>query len=262
MAARQPARVDPIEPVRIKPHPAGCERLVAKLSAAADLAEEDKEALRALCSQVREFAGKRDIIGEGEKPENVHLMLEGWGARYKVVEDGSRQITAFLLPGDFCDVHVPILGEMDHGILALTAAKVALIAHDRITELPRKRPELGRALWWATLVDEAVLRSWIVNIGRREAAQRVAHLFCELHARMKLVGLVEDDQFDLPLTQEVIADALGLTPVHVNRTLQHLRADNLIVLKGGELTILDVEGLKRLAGFDDNYLHRGLLARE
>jgi CRP-like cAMP-binding protein len=187
-------------------------------------------------------------------------MLEGWAARYKFVDDGSRQITAFLLPGDFCDMHVAILGEMDHSILAITDARVALVPHDVLEELRRQRPELGRALWWATLVDEAVLRDWIVNIGRRHADKRIAHLFCELHARLKLVGLVESDQFDLPLTQEVIADALGLTPVHVNRMLQNLRAEGMIALKRGELTIIDIAGLRTFAGFDPNYLHRGKLA--
>jgi CRP-like cAMP-binding protein len=233
-----------------------------KLNAAAALSDDDKRAVNDLCSRVRTIAAKQDIIGEGDKPDHVHVMMEGWAARYKIVGDGGRQITAFLIPGDFCDLHVTILGEMDHGILALTPTKVAYVPHKVMEELPRERPELVRALWWATLVDEAVLRSWIVNIGRREAAERVAHLFCELHARMKLVGLVEDDQFDLPLTQEVIADALGLTPVHVNRMLQRLRSDGLIQLGGGELTILDIAGLRRLADFDPNYLHRGRLARD
>jgi CRP-like cAMP-binding protein len=235
-------------------------RLVMKLRGPSDLSAEDEDAILALCSKVREVGARRDIISEGDNPENVHVMMEGWAARYKVVDDGARQITAFLLPGDFCDLHVAILGEMDHGIVALTPAKVAYVPHQAMEELQRERPELVRALWWATLVDEAVLRSWIVNIGRRDAQQRIAHLFCELHARLKLVGLVTAGQFDLPLTQEILADALGLTPVHVNRTLQRLRSDDLIVLKSGELTILDIEGLRKLAGFDPNYLHRGKLA--
>jgi CRP-like cAMP-binding protein len=188
-------------------------------------------------------------------------MVEGWAARAEILKDGGRQITAILLPGDFCDLHVTILGEMDHDIVALTDARVAYVPHKAMEELPAMRPELGRALWWATLVDEAVLRSWISNIGRRDAYQRLAHLFCELHARLKLVGLVEGDRFDLPMTQEVLADAQGLTPVHVNRTLQALRGEGLIELSERMLTILDVARLHKAAGFDPSYLHRGKLAR-
>jgi len=240
----------------------GRNHLVAKLGAAADLSDEDKNAVVDICSQVREIAARHDIISEGVRPDHVHIMVEGWAARYKMVDDGSRQITAFLLPGDFCDLHVTILGDMDHGIVALTPAKVAFVPHQVMQDLPLGRPELLRALWWATLVDEAVLRSWIVNIGRRKSSERVAHLFCELQARLKLVGLVSGDHFDLPLTQEIIADAVGLTPVHVNRTLQKLRELGLIVLRGGALTILDIDGLRDFAGFDPNYLHRGRLARK
>lgn len=235
-------------------------RLVLKLNAPGALSDEEEDAVLELCRETRSVQRGRDIISEGDKPDHVHVMMDGWAARYSVVEDGARQITAFLLPGDFCDLHVTILGEMDHGIVALTPAKVAYVPHTVMQDLPVERPELARALWWATLVDEAVLRSWIVNIGRRDAAQRVAHLFCELHARLKLVGLADEDHFDLPLTQEVLADALGLTPVHINRTLQRLRSEDLILLKGGELTILDIGALRKLAGFDPNYLHRGRLA--
>ena len=235
---------------------AGCDRFVAKLSVASDLSDADRKALSGLCRNVKAFAAKQDIIGEGEKPDHVHIVLEGWAARYKMLRDGSRQITAFLLPGDFCDLHVTILAQMDHGIVALTRTRIAYVAHRTMEDLPLERPELGRALWRATLIDEAVLRSWIVNLGRREALERVAHLFCELHARLSLVGLVEEGQFTLPLTQEVIADATGLTPVHINRMLRELRERGLIELGGGELTLLGIDELRRLAGFDPSYLHR------
>jgi CRP-like cAMP-binding protein len=234
----------------------GCDRFIAKLSAASPLPREDEDELAGLCANVRIIDARHDIISEGERPDHVHIVLDGWAARYKILADGSRQITAFLIPGDFCDLHVTILAQMDHGILALTRCRVAYIPHKKMEELPLDRPRLGRALWRATLVDEAVLRSWIVNLGRRDAAQRIAHLFCELHARLALVGLVRDERFDLPLTQDVIADAAGLTPVHVNRVLQKLRGDDLITLASGQLTILDVGGLQKLAGFDPNYLHR------
>lgn len=240
----------------------GCDRFIAKLSAATILSDADQQALAKMCSPVRTIPARHDIITQGDRPEHVHLVLDGWAARYKILSDGSRQITAFLIPGDFCDLHVTILDRMDHGITALTAARVAYVPQDVMEALPRDRPQIRRALWRATLIDEAVLRSWIVNIGRRPADERIAHLLCELHARLALVGLVDDGQFRLPLTQEVIADATGLTAVHVNRMLQKLRADGLLTLTSGELTILDVHKLKDLAGFDPDYLHRGRLRRE
>lgn len=240
----------------------GCIRFIAKLGAASTLSAEDEQAIADLCQDPRSVPAKSHLIREGDNPHNVLLMMEGWAARYSLVSDGGRQITAILLPGDFCDLHVTILGRMDHSIIALTAAKVAFIPHKVMQDLPINRPEVARALWRATLIDEAVLRQWIVNIGRRTASERIAHLFCELHARLKLVGLVEDGQFDLPLSQDVIADALGLTNVHVNRMLKNLRAEGIIALKEGELTILDLKRLQKLAGFDASYLHREMLVKQ
>ena len=233
----------------------GFEMFVAKLELRAPLDAEDREALRIVCTHARHVSAQCDIVSEGDRPEHVHLMLEGWGARYKIVADGGRQITAFLIPGDYCDAHVAVLRQMDHGIMALTDATVASIPYATFDSLSLRSTKLARAMWWATLVDEAVLRAWIVNLGRRDAHGAVAHLFCELHARMRNVGLVEEGAFDLPLTQEVIADALGLTPVHVNRVLQRLRNENMISLKGRVLTILDPGALQRAGGFDAAYLH-------
>jgi CRP-like cAMP-binding protein len=197
---------------------------------------------------------RRNIIREGDRPDHVHLMVEGWAARYKLLPDGARQITAFLIPGDFCDLHVTILGEMDHSIATLTKSKVAFVPRATMSELT-DRPCIAKGFWWATLVDEAVLRSWVVNIGRRGAFEAVGHLFCELYVRMRNVGLTSGQRFELPLTQEEIADALGLTSVHVNRVLQRMRADGLIVLKSGALEILDYPALQEAAGFNPNYLH-------
>src|SRR5687768_8849927 len=214
----------------------GADALIAKLQLGGPLVEGDREALRSICSETRRVAAGSDIISEGANPEHVHLMLDGWAARYKLLPDGARQITAFLIPGDFCDHHVTLLGEMDHGIATLTRARVAFIPRSRIDALT-DRPSIAKAFWWATLVDEAVLRSWIVNVGRRDAFEAVGHLICELYVRMKNVGLVEGHCFEVPLTQDEIADALGLTPVHVNRVLQRLRADDLISFRQGLLTI-------------------------
>jgi CRP-like cAMP-binding protein len=233
----------------------GADAFIAKLELRDRLDEGDRKALRAVCAESRRVEAGRDIISEGAAPGHVHLMLCGWAARYKILADGSRQITAFLIPGDFCDAHVAVLGHMDHAIVALTAATVAFIPHSVFDALPADRPKLARALWWSTLVDEAVLRAWIVNLGRRDAFAGIAHLICELHARMRNVGLAEGNRFELPLTQEVVADALGLTPVHTNRVLQRLRAEKLIRLRRGALTILDADRLREAADFDPDYLH-------
>lgn len=238
-----------------------CIPLLRRLAIFTDLTPDDEATVRAGCQAVHEVPAKRDLVKEGDRPLHVHLVLEGWAARYRVLPNGSRQVTAFLLPGDFCDIHTTVLGAMDHSIMALTRLKVALIAPKQIEEMLWERPNLGRALWWSTLVDEAVLRAWIVNIGARDAEARISHLFCEMHARMRTIGLVHEGSFDLPLTQENIGDALGLTSVHINRVLQGLRRKDLITWKGGSLSILNMEGLRRLAGFDPNYLHRGKLSR-
>jgi CRP-like cAMP-binding protein len=228
--------------------------LVSKLETFAPLGAEDRAALEAVSAGAQDMGARRHIIREGDRPNHVNLIVEGWAARYKLLPDGARQITAFLIPGDFCDLHVTILGEMDHSITTLTRAKVAHIPRGEIEALS-DRPGLVRAFWWATLVDEAVLRSWLVNVGRRDAFEAVGHLMCELYVRMKNIGLTIDHQFDLPLTQEEIADAVGLTPVHVNRVLQRMRAEELISFKHGLLTILDYRRLEAAAGFNPNYLH-------
>jgi CRP-like cAMP-binding protein len=229
--------------------------LIAKLATVADLRESDVEQLIRLCDDVRTVPARRDILSEGERPDHVHVIFEGWAARYKTLPNGAQQIVAFLIPGDFCDLHVAILGHMDHGIVALTSCRVAYIPSAELDALTSDHNGLTKALWWATLVDEGVLREWVVNVGRRDAYERIAHLLCEMHARMQMVGLVHEDRFALPLTQEQLADATGLTAVHVNRTLQRLRSKDLVEIASGTLTIPDVGALREAAGFTGNYLH-------
>lgn len=232
----------------------GAGPLIAKLETVTILPAADRAALVEICHNPREMGARRSIIREGDRPDHVHLMVEGWAARYKSLPDGSRQITAFLIPGDFCDLHVTILSEMDHSISTLTHAKVVSVPRGKMDELTA-RPHLTRAFWWSTLVDEAVLRAWLVNVGRRDAFEAIAHLMCELYLRLRTVGLTTDHSFELPLTQEEIGDALGLTPVHVNRVLRRMRADGLITLNRGALTIHDYRRLEIASGFNANYLH-------
>ncbi|HET9396200.1 MAG TPA: Crp/Fnr family transcriptional regulator [Nitrospiraceae bacterium] len=229
--------------------------LLTRLRTFGTLGEADEQLLADACRDVRGIAPKRHIIQEGDRPEQVHLIVDGWAARYKSVANGARQIVAFLLPGDFCDLHTAVLGHMDHSIVAITTCHVAFIPSAQMDELTSNHNGLTRALWWGTLVDEGVLRSWVVNVGRREAHERIAHLLCELYCRLELVDLVKSDSFDLPITQEELADATGLTSVHTNRTLQRLRREGLIKLENRRLYVPNVKALHKVAGFDPSYLH-------
>ena len=229
--------------------------LFRKLSYFTDLTESDREAIDSLCAHRITVEAKRTLIREGERPNDVYLLLEGWGYRYKLLPDGGRHIFAYLIPGDLCDIHIFILKTMDHTLGLLSPATVAVIPKELILEVMTSHPRIERALWWATLVDEAVLREWLVNIGQRDAHKRVAHLFCELWVRMRAVGLADEGRFSLPLTQEELGDTMGLTAVHVNRTLQRMRAEGLISLERKHLTIHDPLRLMAEAEFEPNYLH-------
>jgi len=228
--------------------------LTRKLEAFAALPDADKRLLDDVVRGPRSVDARTDIIHEGADPSDVYLILKGFACRYKLLPGGRRQIMAFLVPGDFCDLHVFILKTMDHGIATLSPCRVVDIPRPRILEMT-ERPALARALWWCSLVDEAVLREWLVNIGARPADERVAHLLCELLLRLRTVGLASHGGFELPLTQSEIADSLGLSHVHVNRVLQRLRAEGLITLGQGTLVIPDIPKLEAFSGFNPNYLH-------
>lgn len=228
--------------------------LILKLEHGARLTDEDRRLLRSVAVETRLVDARQDLIREGEVPDAVHLVLDGFACRYKMLDDGGRSIVAFLLPGDFCDLHVAILGHMDHSIGTLAPCIVVEIPRVKIEELTT-HPRIARALWWATLVDEAILREWLVSMGRRPAHKQLAHLLCELLFRLRAVGRASDGMFELPVTQEELGDALGVSTVHVNRVLQQLREDGLISLQGRLVTILDLPALTRFSTFNPNYLH-------
>ena len=231
-----------------------------KVAGMATLNGSELDLLDAASSPVRDIPANRDLISEGDKPGPVFLILDGWACRYKVLSDGGRQIMALLLPGDFCDMHIGVLEEMDHSIGTLSACRVVTVSRERMDDLIVATPALTRAFWRAQLVDEGVLRSWIVSLGRRDSLERVAHLLLELYVRMRNIGLAIDHRAQMPLTQAVLADALGLTPVHLNRVLKVLREREVVTLTGGTLHIADIREMTRIAGFDDNYLHRRMRA--
>jgi CRP-like cAMP-binding protein len=230
-------------------------RLTRKLEGFGPLGDDDRRLLDELTTNVHEVPARTDLIREGDRPEDVHLVLEGFACRYKLTEDGRRHIMAYLVPGDFCDLHVAILGQMDHTIGTLSPARVVHIPRRDIDRLVQ-RPTLAKALWWATLVDEAVLREWLVNVGARDAAKALAHLFCELLVRLRAVGLADANSYEFPLTQDELADTAGVTAVHINRSLKALRGEGLVTFHGKRVVISDAERLFAYSGFNPNYLHR------
>jgi CRP-like cAMP-binding protein len=228
---------------------------VKKLTNLVDLGPADIDTLVRATANPRDYTAKQDMIREGDRPGPVFVILEGWACRYKILPSGTRQIMAFLLPGDACDVHVNILSEMDHSLQAITNARVALIPGDEMDAMMNSSPRIANAMYKAQLIDEGTLRSWIVSMGRRSSLERVAHLMCELYLRsVETDGA--GDQVALPISQVVLADAMGMTPVHVNRVLRSLRLAGAMSLARGELTVLDPLKLVKIAGFDENYLHR------
>ena len=228
--------------------------LVKKLAVYSDLTEEEIAVLEKSSAYSQSVAARADVICEGDAPTDVHLVTSGLACRYKLLDDGRRQIVAYLIPGDFCDLNVFILSKMDHSIAAISPVEMVWIPRDEILDLLRY-PGISRAMWLATLVDEAVLREWVTNVGQRSAENRLAHLFCELYLRMKSVGLTNGLEFELPVTQAELGDTLGLSTVHVNRTLQSLKSADLVTFKGRKIVITDIGVLKSFSGFHDNYLH-------
>jgi CRP-like cAMP-binding protein len=204
---------------------------------------------------VRTVGARRDVVREGDEPRSVNLVLEGWACRYKQLPDGRRQIVSFFIPGDLCDSNVFILKEMDHSVGAITQTRIAEISQPDFQAMMDESPRITQALWWHELVNASVQREWTTNIGQRTAFERIAHLLCEMFVRLRSVGLTDGDSCDFPLTQVDLADATGLTAVHVNRTLQELRRDGLITLEHRRLTIPDLDRLQDVAMFNPNYLH-------
>lgn len=204
---------------------------------------------------------KRDLIRQGEIPHVIYLMKSGWACRYKLLRDGRRQIVDFLIPGDLCELNIYILSQIDHSIGAITPIEVVEIGRADFESVIEGWPEILKALWWQELVSKSCHREWIVNVGVRSATERVAHLLCEMFLRLESVGATTAYSCRFPLTQTDIADACGLTPVHVNRTLQGLRRAGLITLQHRSLTILDMEGLKAAGLFNPDYLHLARLSR-
>ncbi len=228
--------------------------LLRRLERCTALPDADRALVADDVGDARSLAPHQPCIRQGQAPRQVFLVVEGWMMRWQILPDGSRQVTGFLLPGDFCNDPATIEHGFDAGVSALGPAMVAAIAPSAI-ERWGDRPELRRALAWARLCDEVVQRSWIVSVGRRDAYGRLAYLLCQLHARLSAIGEAHDHGFVLPATQEHLADALGLTPVHVNRVLKRLREDGRVEIRRARVHLPDVAALRDRAGFAERDVH-------
>lgn len=219
------------------------------------LSDEEKQAVLDMTAHTRAYTPNEEIVPERSAPKHSCLILEGFAIRHKHLADGRRQITAFHVPGDFADLHSLLLRPLDDGVGALTPCRVALVSHSDLRRVTMAYRHLTRLLWFLTLVDGAVHRAWITAIGTMDARERLSHFLCELRDRLQVTGLVKDHGYQLPITQEVLSDALGMTGVHVNRTLGKLREEGLISSKGRHLAINDWEALKEVGQYDPDYLH-------
>lgn len=222
-------------------------------------ADGDRDALAALIGEGRAVSAGRVLVEEGSRPQLSMLLLSGFVGRVSILNEGGRQISGLNVPGDFVDLHSLLLKKMDHSLVALTDVVVATISHVDLRLICEARPQLMRALWRETVIDGAINREWLLAQGRMAAAERLAHLFCELYVRLKAVGLAADYRFDLPITQSDAADMLGITPVHVNRSLKTLRKQGLLEWRGGPAVIHDWRTLTQLAQFDLTYLQARLI---
>jgi CRP-like cAMP-binding protein len=226
-----------------------------RLRARDNLRPEEEEAIRGLVSEVRDLPADHVAVRRGVTLDFSTLLLKGLMARYKDLPNGARQVTELHVPGDFADLHSFTLKKLDHDVATITRCQVAIVPHDRLKRMTEEHPHLTRLYWFQTNLDAAIHREWEVSLGQRSALARMAHLFCELEVRLGLVGLAQGGSFDFQLTQEEVGFCLGITPVHVNRTLQQLRDRGAVDFRGGRVTIHDREQLRSIASFSTDYLY-------
>jgi len=230
--------------------------MIRKLEYRQKLDAEDRAALLALPHKVKPLEQHDYIVRQGDRAEFSCVLLSGYCIRQKIVGNGHRQIVSIQMKGEMVDLQNSLLGTADHSVQMLTSGKIAMIPREEIVRIAFERPAVGRAMWIDTLVDGSIFREWVTNVGRRDARTRMAHLLCEFSLRLKLAGLGEQSNYELPMTQEQLADSTGLTPVHVNRTMKALEAERLIDRTSARsITIGDWRKLADVGDFQSGYLH-------
>lgn len=235
--------------------PQDIERVLHRLEARVPLSDEDRAAVRGLPFTPRMVEPAAYLVREGEPPENCALLLSGFAYRHKVTGDGERQIMSFHMRGEFLDLQNSFLEVADHNVQALTRCEIAVVPVSALRKLADDHPRVARAMWIETLIDGAIFREWIVNVGRRDSVSRVSHLLCEFALRLEAAGLAQDRHYEMPMTQEQIADCTGLTPVHVNRVLKELGRMGLIERDKRSVAILEWDRLQDIGDFNTRYLH-------
>ena len=231
------------------------EPLVRKLELLTELSDPDRVALATIPKSIERVRAGHRIVREGSKPTDCSVLLEGYSCRYKVSATGGRQIVSFQISGDILDLQHLLLSTADHHVMTITEATVAWMPKEAVLAVARARPRVAEALWKDTLIDASIFREWVLNVGRRDAKSRLAHMLCEFLVRCEAAGLGPVERFRLPMSQELIADATGLTSVHVNRMFRALEADGVIKRNGRELSVGDWALMRRVADFDPIYLH-------
>jgi CRP-like cAMP-binding protein len=226
-----------------------------RLQSVIKLSEVEQQAILNLPVRYADIKADQDVVREGDRPSRMFFIINGMTCTYKIAAGGRRQIVTFHMQGDAPDLQSVHLTTLDVSIATITPATLGFVEHEAILDLCQLYPRLSAGFWRHTLIDAAIFREWMTSIGQRQAPSRIAHLLCELFLRAQAVGLVDDDAMAFPITQIEIGDALGLSSVHVNRSLQELRNKKLISLRDSELRILNWEGLQAAGDFSPNYLH-------
>lgn len=229
--------------------------MVEKLSLWRPLSDDDRAALLALPFRPHTIRPHEYIVREGDRARDCCLILSGFSFRHKLAGSGARQIFSIHMKGDLADLQNSLLGTADHNLQALNHVEVAMIPVEAIQEVAYANPAIGRAMWYETLVESSIFREWTLNVGRRDARTRTAHMLCEFALRLEVAGLGEKYDYELPMTQEQLSDALALTPVHTNRTLKSLEKDGLITRTRRAVRIDDWSRLAKAGDFDSAYLH-------
>ena len=224
------------------------------------LADADRKALLALPHTVRRMAAGVHIIRDGDTPDSCSVLLSGFAFRHKITGRGGRQVIAIHMAGDYVDLQNCLLSVSDHNVQMLTDGDVAYVPKEAIRALAVERPAIGMAMWTDTMIDAAIFREWVVNVGRRDARSRIAHMLCEFSLRLEAAGLAKEHRYELPMTQEQLADAVGLTPVHVNRVLRQLGEEGLISRNKRSVVIDDWKRIRQVGDFNERYLHHDAAA--
>jgi CRP-like cAMP-binding protein len=230
--------------------------LVKRLRTSTDLSEEDIKAIQALPIRVKEYAAEQTVVRDGQRPTECCLIVDGFCLRSKTITSGRRQILSIHIAGEIPDLMSLYLEVMDHDLMTLTPCTLGFISHQAMRQLYRRQTNVGEIFWRDTLIDAAMFREWIVNVGQRPAPARLANVIVELRERLRAIGKVTGNSFDMPLTQEQIGEALGITGVHANRVIKQMRQDGILELSRGRVTVFDEFRLMELADFDNRYLHQ------